>query len=117
MFHFVQYSLPCILRPSDAAGPPTIGSFGTLDEVSKTILPEADGVKSNMVDSYTSKNAYVYDYVVDQNGRPKKHIKVSEHPREESLPASGKGFRNVLFLLTSREPSYRADHTIRIQSR
>lgn len=52
------------------------GSFGTLDEVSKTVLPEADGVSSRMVNSYTSKSSYVYDYVVDQEGRPEKHIKV-----------------------------------------
>lgn len=52
------------------------GSFGTLDEVSKTVLPQAQGVKSRMVDSYTDKKAYVYDYLVDQEGRPEKHIKV-----------------------------------------
>ncbi|CAM9740174.1 unnamed protein product [Pylaiella littoralis] len=28
-----------------------------------------------MVNSYTSKSSYVYDYVVDQEGRPEKHIK------------------------------------------
>lgn len=54
----------------------TTGSFGTLDEVSKTVLPEADGVSSRMVNSYTSKNSYVYDYIVNQQGRPEKHIKV-----------------------------------------
>lgn len=53
------------------------GSFGTLDEVSKTVLPEAEGVSSRMVNSYTSKSCYVYDYVVNQQGRPEKHIKVS----------------------------------------
>lgn len=52
-----------------------LGSFGTLDEVSKTVLPEADGVSSRMVNSYTSKNSYVYDYIVNQQGRPEKHIK------------------------------------------
>lgn len=52
------------------------GSFGTLDEVSKTILPQAQGVTSRMVDSYTDKKAYVYDYVINQEGRPEKHIKV-----------------------------------------
>lgn len=52
------------------------GSFGTLDEVSKTVLPEAEGVKSRMVESYTVKNYYVYDYIVSQDGRPEKHIKV-----------------------------------------
>lgn len=52
------------------------GSFGSLDEVSKTVLPEAEGVKSRMVDSYTVKNYYVYDYIVSQDGRPEKHIKV-----------------------------------------
>eukprot|EP00752_Nemacystus_decipiens_P004213 g3850.t1 len=53
----------------------TLGSFGTLDEVSKTVLPEADGVSSRMVNSYTSKSSYVYDYIVNQQGRPEKHIK------------------------------------------
>lgn len=57
------------------------GSFGTLDEVSKTILPEAEGVSSRLVDSYTVKNYYVYDYIVNQQGRPEKHIKViTLHP-------------------------------------
>ncbi|CAN0358739.1 unnamed protein product, partial [Scytosiphon promiscuus] len=51
------------------------GSFGTLDEVSKTVLPEAEGVSSRMVNSYTSKSCYVYDYIVNQQGRPEKHIK------------------------------------------
>lgn len=44
--------------------------------MSKTVLPEAEGVKSRMVDSYTVKNYYVYDYIVTQEGRPEKHIKV-----------------------------------------
>ena len=33
--------------------------------MSKTVLPEADGVSSRMVNSYTSKNSYVYDYIVN----------------------------------------------------
>ena len=45
--------------------------------MSKTVLPEAEGVKSRMVDSYTVKNYYVYDYIVTQDGRPEKHIKVT----------------------------------------
>lgn len=45
--------------------------------MSKTVLPEAEGVKSRMVDSYAVKNCYVYDYVVSQEGRPEKHIKVA----------------------------------------
>ena len=65
--------MPSFLRQPASFG---TGSFGTLDEVSKTILPEAEGVKSRLVDSYSSTNTYVYDYVVDQEGRPEKHIKV-----------------------------------------
>ncbi|CAM9273714.1 unnamed protein product, partial [Hapterophycus canaliculatus] len=53
----------------------SLGSFGTLDEVSKTVLPEAEGVSSRMVNSYTSKSCYVYDYIVNQQDRPEKHIK------------------------------------------
>ncbi|CAB1100376.1 unnamed protein product [Ectocarpus sp. CCAP 1310/34] len=53
----------------------SLGSFGTLDEVSKTVLPQATDVSSRMVESYTYKNSYVYDYIVDQEGRPEKHIK------------------------------------------
>lgn len=52
------------------------GSFGTLDEVSKTILPGGEGVKSTLVDAYTRNKSYVYDYIVTQDGRPEKHIKV-----------------------------------------
>lgn len=48
-----------------------------MDEVSKTILPEGEGVSSRLVDAYTVKNCYVYDYIVNQQGRPEKHIKVT----------------------------------------
>lgn len=41
-----------------------------------TVLPQAEGIKSRMVNTYTSKNSYVYDYVVSQEGRPETHIKV-----------------------------------------
>lgn len=33
-------------------------------------------MSSRMIDSYTSKSCYVYDYIVNQQGRPEKHIKV-----------------------------------------
>lgn len=52
------------------------GSFGTLDEVSKTVLPEGEGISSKLVDAYTVNKSYVYDYIVTQEGRPRKHIKV-----------------------------------------
>lgn len=57
--------------------PAQTGSFGNVDEVSKTILPEGEGVSSRLVDAYTVKNYYVYDYIVNQQGRPEKHIKVT----------------------------------------
>ncbi|CAN0511507.1 unnamed protein product, partial [Laminaria digitata] len=86
------------------------GSFGTLDEVSKTVLPEAEGVKSRMVDSYTVKNYYVYDYIVDQDGRPEKHIKtiwvlfplqgqlatITAQCNEEDYPALGKSIDKII---------------------
>eukprot|EP00904_Undaria_pinnatifida_P014273 jgi/Undpi1/9977/HiC_scaffold_28.g12431.m1 len=79
----------------------TLGSFGTLDEVSKTVLPEAEGVKSRMVDSYAVKNCYVYDYVVSQEGRPEKHIKgqlatITAQCNEEDYPTLGKSIDKVI---------------------
>lgn len=52
------------------------GSFGSLDEVSKTVLPEGEGVTSTLVDSYRQGASYVYDYIVTQKDRPETHIKV-----------------------------------------
>eukprot|EP00903_Cladosiphon_okamuranus_P019578 g18006.t1 len=92
----------------------TLGSFGTLDEVSKTVLPEAEGVSSRMVNSYTSKNSYVYDYIVNQQGRPEKHIKtiwilfpdqgqlatITAQCNESDYPAMGKSIDDLIASVT-----------------
>ncbi|CAM9914531.1 unnamed protein product [Choristocarpus tenellus] len=54
----------------------SLGSFGSLDEVSKNVLPDGPDVSSQMVEYYQKNNQYVYDYIVTQVGRPEKHIRV-----------------------------------------
>ncbi|CAM9632202.1 unnamed protein product [Discosporangium mesarthrocarpum] len=54
-----------------------LGSMGTLDEVSKTVLPEGKGVSSRMLESFRAGSSYVYDYIVNQEERPETHIRTA----------------------------------------
>lgn len=68
------------------------GSFGSLDEVSKTVLPEGEGISSTLLDAYRQGTCYVFDYIVSQEGRPETHIKVRYSPAGPPLQVQRQPF-------------------------
>ncbi|CAM9948634.1 unnamed protein product [Phaeothamnion confervicola] len=53
----------------------SLGSFGTVDDVSHTVLPEGEGISSELVRLEAKNRTYIFDYIVRQTGRPDKRIK------------------------------------------
>ena len=65
----------------------SLGSFGTIDFVANTILPQCgdisyacsfskgDGIEGKMVSQAVLKGNYFYDYTIEQKGGPLRHLK------------------------------------------
>ncbi len=62
----------------------SLGSFGSLDYVGGTLLPqcptricglESDGIAGRMIEQQAVKGNYVYDYVIQQTGQPDRHLR------------------------------------------
>lgn len=66
----------------------TLGSFGTIDFVANTVLPQCgdlsyacsfakgDGIDAQMLSKDTDKKGnYIYDYTIEQRGGPKRHLR------------------------------------------
>ena len=41
-----------------------LGSFGTIDLVARTVIPEGPGIESNLLDSKQVKGNYFFDYTI-----------------------------------------------------
>eukprot|EP00316_Scyphosphaera_apsteinii_P013696 CAMPEP_0119299318 /NCGR_PEP_ID=MMETSP1333-20130426/1400_1 /TAXON_ID=418940 /ORGANISM="Scyphosphaera apsteinii, Strain RCC1455" /LENGTH=221 /DNA_ID=CAMNT_0007300699 /DNA_START=83 /DNA_END=748 /DNA_ORIENTATION=- len=63
---------------------PSLGSFGNVEFVGSTILPqcgggscslESDGIVGKMLESISVRGAYVYDYIIQQSGQPTRHLR------------------------------------------
>ncbi|KAG5190244.1 hypothetical protein JKP88DRAFT_16489, partial [Tribonema minus] len=53
----------------------SLGSFGTADEVSQTLIPNGKGISGEMLNVKSKNSMYYYDYIIAQEGRPEKHLK------------------------------------------
>ena len=63
----------------------SLGSFGNIDYVASTIIPQCNGgdcklaagdpIEGKMVSQDTIKGSYVYDYTIEQKGGPKRHLR------------------------------------------
>lgn len=52
----------------------TLGAFGSILDVAKTIVPKGRGVESKLLKYEGRKGAYYYDYVIQPDGQPKRHL-------------------------------------------
>ena len=63
-----------------------LGSFGTIDYVASTILPQCgasgacqlesgDAIEGRMIEQAVVRGNYVYDYTIEQRGGPKRHLR------------------------------------------
>ncbi|TFJ84062.1 hypothetical protein NSK_004535 [Nannochloropsis salina CCMP1776] len=52
----------------------TLGAFGSILDVAKTIVPKGRGVESKLLNYEGRKGAYYYDYVIQPAGQPKRHL-------------------------------------------
>jgi len=64
----------------------SLGSFGTIDYVANTVLPQCgdlsyacsfergDGVDAKMLSQASTKGNYIYDYSIEQKGGPKRRL-------------------------------------------
>lgn len=78
------------LRP-DVTG---LGSFGSLDEFSRTIIPQCNGapcsfengdpVDAKVVSSQIVKGSWAYDYTLEQKGAPKRHLRSLFQVKQEA---------------------------------
>ena len=71
------------IRPDYSA----LGSFGTIDYVANTVLPQCgdlsyacsfekgDPIDAKMLSKDTVRGSYVYDYTIQQKGGPKRHLR------------------------------------------
>jgi hypothetical protein len=63
---------------------PSLGSFGTIDYVAGTILPECnkalctldtDGVEGKMLEQAVVRGNYIFDYTIATSGQPTRHLR------------------------------------------
>lgn len=93
----------------------SLGSFGTIDFVASTVLPQCgdlsygcsfergDGIDSKMLEQSAFKGNYVYDYTIQQKGGPKRHLR-------SLFAVKADGGASVLVTLTAQclEPKHDA---------
>jgi hypothetical protein len=91
----------------------SLGSFGTIDYVANTVLPQCgdlsyacsfsrgDDIDANMLSKDTIKGNYNYDYTIQQKGGPKRHLR-------SLFTVQADGGASLLVGLTAQclEPSY-----------
>ena len=52
-----------------------LGSFGTIESVARTVIPDGPGIESNLLDSKTVKGNYFYDYTIKASEeQPVRHL-------------------------------------------
>jgi len=92
----------------------SLGSFGNLESVGATLLPqcnsgqcqlETDNIEGKMLDSSVVKGAYVYDYLISATGAPQRHLRSLFSIKVEPTRAS-----STLVTLTAQclETNYQA---------
>ena len=52
----------------------SLGSFGNLETVQDTVMPAADGVSYQLIESKAEKGAYRYEYTVQVPDQPLRHL-------------------------------------------
>ena len=58
-----------------AADYSTLGSFGTIDLVARTVIPEGPGIESTLLDSKTLRSNYFFDYTIKASAeQPLRHL-------------------------------------------
>lgn len=88
----------------------SLGSFGTIDYVASTLLPQCggtsctldkDGVTGTMLEQVTKKGSYVYTYEIEQLGQPTRRLRTLF----SVLLEEGRG--KILFTLTGQAATTR----------